>query len=125
MSARPIDATPLQGPDPEATAENGVAFSDLRGGREIVSKEGLCARLTALMRACEGCENVTVTEVWQYDRPDRKDGCNWELAVALDPAGVAPEVYGLAYASILRTARSRWNLEEQETKVAVLDFDLG
>jgi hypothetical protein len=28
----------------------------------------------------------------------------------LDPAGVAPEVYVLAYASAVATARANWNL---------------
>jgi hypothetical protein len=29
----------------------------------------------------------------------------------LDPAGVAPEVYALAYASMINTARESWNHE--------------
>jgi len=29
----------------------------------------------------------------------------------LDPAGAAPEVYALAYASVIATARAGWNLE--------------
>jgi hypothetical protein len=45
------------------------------------------------------------------DLVDRKDGCNWSLAILLDPAGVASEVYALAYGSVLHTARASWNLK--------------
>ena len=98
--------------DPESTTDGGFAFMDLAGGgRQVVSQQELCVRLTALMSSCEGCENVKVIEVYRLHVPDRKDGCNWSLAILLDPAGVAPEVYALAYGSVLHTARASWNLE--------------
>jgi hypothetical protein len=98
--------------DPESTSDGGFAFLDLAGGkRQLVSAEDLCARLTALLSSCEGCENVRVLEVYRLDRVDRKDGCNWSLSILLDPAGVAPEVYSLGYASVLHTARASWNLQ--------------
>jgi len=98
--------------DPESTSDGGFSFVDLAvGERQVVRPEELCARLTALMRSCEGCENVTVIKVYRFDRPDSRDGCNWSLAIMLDAAGVAPEVYALAYGSVLGTARASWNLE--------------
>jgi len=78
-------------------------------GRPALAREELLARLTALMRSCEGCEKVAVLEVTPLDAPDSA-GCNWSLAVVLDAAGVAPEVYALAYASVILMARERWNL---------------
>jgi hypothetical protein len=97
--------------DPESTTDGGFAFLDLAGGeRQLVSPEELCARLTALIRSCEGCESVSVIEVYRLDVVDSKDGCNWSLAILLDPAGVAPEVYAMAYGSVLHTARASWNL---------------
>ena len=70
----------------------------------------LLARLSAVIRSCEGCENVTVIEVTRLDTPDTA-GCNWSSSVVLDPAGVAPEVYALAYASVVFMARSSLNLK--------------
>ena len=107
-------ATPVQDEDPEATAEGERAFEGLLAGpekRQILSKEELLARITSLLRSCEGCENVTAIEMWRLDRDDRKDGCNWSLALMLDAPGVEPEVYTLAYGSILHLARKSWNLE--------------
>jgi hypothetical protein len=99
--------------DPEETANGGFLFGiAAQGERQLLSEAQLCERLTALMRSCEGCENVTVLEVYRLDLPDTRDGCNWSLALMLDPAGVAPEVYSLAYGSIIATARERWNLED-------------
>jgi len=109
-----MEATPVPAVDPEATANGGFLFGDLGGaqaGRQVLSREELLVRLTALMRSCEGCENVTVIEASRLDRADRKDGCNWSLSIVLDPAGVAPEVYAAAYASVIGTARASWNLE--------------
>jgi hypothetical protein len=98
--------------DPESTSDGGFAFLDLAGSeRQLVTPEDLCARLTALISSCEGCENVTVLQVYRLDLVDRKDGCNWSLAILLDPAGVASEVYALAYGSVLHTARASWNLK--------------
>lgn len=112
VDAMPVPGTPVLGADPEATASGGFLFGDdgVAPGRQVLSQEELRARLTALMRSCEGCENVTVTEVARLDPPDRRDGCNWSLSIVLDPAGVAPEVYALAYGSMIATARTSWNL---------------
>ena len=51
-----------------------------------------------------------MTELTRLDAPDSA-GCNWSAAVVLAPAGVAPEIYTLAYASVVFMARSSWNLK--------------
>jgi len=79
-------------------------------GRQALSEGELLARLSVLMRSCEGCENIAVTGTTRLDAPDSA-GCNWSPSIVLDPAGVAPEVYSLAYASVIATARASWNLE--------------
>ena len=79
-------------------------------GRQALTQDELLARLSVLMRSCEGCENIAVTGTNRLDAPDSA-GCNWSLSLVLDPAGVAPEVYSLAYASVIATARASWNLE--------------
>ena len=99
--------------DPEATAGDGFLFGEDEPGqaeRQLVSRAELLARLSAVIRSCEGCENVTVIEVTRLDAPDTA-GCNWSSSVVLDPAGVAPEVYALAYASVVFMARSSLNLK--------------
>lgn len=93
--------------DPEAT----VPFISLgEAERPVLSQDELLVRLSALMRSCEGCENVVVTGASRLDSPD-SSGCNWSPSIVLDPAGVPPEVYALAYASVIATARASWNLE--------------
>ena len=62
--------------------------------------------------SCEGCENVSVTEVYRLEKADSRDGCNWSLALMLDAAGVEPEVYSLAYGAAIAMARDSWNLDE-------------
>ena len=99
--------------DPEATVGDGFLFGEDEAGqaeRQAVSRAELLARLSAVIRSCEGCENVTVIEVTRLDAPDTA-GCNWSSSVVLDPAGVAPEVYALAYASVVFMARSSLNLK--------------
>ena len=96
--------------DPEATASGGFLFGDDEPPRQVLSREELLARLSALMRSCDGCENVAVLGATRLDKPD-EGGCNWSSTIVLDPAGVAPEVYALAYASVIAMARSSWNLE--------------
>ena len=99
--------------DSEATV-NDDAFSfgedAARSDRQTLPYGELLARVTALMQSCEGCENVTVVGVTALDGPDEA-GCNWSLTVVLDTAGVAAEVYGLAYAQVIGMARSGWNLQ--------------
>jgi hypothetical protein len=92
---------------------SGFLFGNDEGappGRQALSQDELLARLSVLMRSCEGCENIAVTSTTRLDAPDSA-GCNWSLSLVLDPAGVAPEVYSLAYASVITTARASWNLE--------------
>ena len=78
--------------------------------RQALPRSELLARVSALMQSCEGCENVSVVGVTALDGPDSA-GCNWSFTLVLDAAGVAPEVYGLAYAQVIAMARSSWNLE--------------
>jgi hypothetical protein len=94
--------------DPEATT-SGFLFGGGEAQRQIVSEGQLREYLSALIRGCEGCENVSVTETTRLDRPD-EGGCNWSSSLVLDPAGAAPEVYALAYASVIAAARASWNL---------------
>jgi hypothetical protein len=70
----------------------------------------LLARVTALMQSCDGCEAVGVVGITPLDKPDAA-GCNWSYTLELDAAGVAPEVYGLAYAQVIGIARNSWNLQ--------------
>lgn len=115
----PILAKPNPAPqppadlDPEATANNEFLFGDFKGAkREVLSANALLARLDVLIRSHEGCEKVTVLEVYPLDKVDRRDGCNWSLAILLDPQGVAPEIYAVAYAQAIAMARASWNLKE-------------
>jgi hypothetical protein len=80
------------------------------GERQALGMEELLARLTRLMQGCEGCESVAIAELTRLDAPDPA-GCNWSASVVLAPAGVAPEVYTLAYASVVFMARESWNLK--------------
>ena len=119
LSRMEIDATPVPNPppvDPEATAPSGASAFEGIGGikskRELLSVQELLDGLTKLMRACEGCEKVTVIRVDRLDKADSRDGCNWSLSIVLEPAGVAPEVYGLAYGLVIGQAREIWNLQE-------------
>ena len=79
-------------------------------GRQALPRYDLLARVTALMQSCEGCETVEVVGVTALDRPDSA-GCNWSFTLVLDAAGVAAEVYSIAYAHVIAMARSSWNLQ--------------
>ena len=72
--------------DPEATHSGGYVLGedDTNPGRRAIDREELLVRLTAMIQACEGCENVRVIDVTRLDWPD-KDGHNWSHAVVLDP----------------------------------------
>ena len=97
----------------DSTLNGGFLFGDsddTNPGRQALTREHLMAHLTAMIQSCEGCEQVAVIDVTRLDFPD-KDGCNWSRSVVLDPAGVAPEVYALAYASVIATAQESWNLK--------------
>jgi len=75
-----------------------------------VSRFELLQRVSALMQSCEGCEEVRVVGVTRLAAPDN-EGCNWSFTFVLEPSGVTPEVYGLAYATVIAVARSSWNLQ--------------
>jgi hypothetical protein len=79
------------------------------GHQQVLTRDDLLARVTALMQSCEGCENVNVIGVTPLDHPDT-GGCNWSFTLVLDTAGVAAEVYGYAYAQVIGMARGSWNL---------------
>ena len=82
--------------------------SDARDARQLLAREALLARITALLQSCEGCEKVTAIGV-TLTAPDEA-GCNWSSTLVLEPSGVAPEVYTLAYAGVIGMARASWNL---------------
>jgi hypothetical protein len=96
--------------DPEATTGGELVFGGEEQERQALSREQLLERLSALVRSCEGCENVAVIGITRLDKPD-ESGCNWSPSIVLDPAGVAAEVYALAYACVIATARASWNFE--------------
>ena len=96
--------------DPEATFNGDVFFSAGDAHRQVISRPELLSRLSRLVQSCEGCAEVRVIEVTRLDRPDEA-GCNWSSSLVLAPAGVEPEVYVLAYAQAIATARETWNLE--------------
>ena len=98
--------------DPEATFSGDFLFGEddaTRPGHQPLAYADLVARLTALIQSCEGCEQVAVIGITRLDALDT-DGCNWSSSVVLDPAGVPPEVYAIAYASVVAIARASWNL---------------
>ena len=107
MGASPLDP---HNDDPEATFNGDVFFSAGDVRRQVISRPELLSRLSRLMQSCEGCAQVRVIEVTRLDRPDEA-GCNWSSSLVLAPAGVEPEVYVLAYAQAIATARETWNLE--------------
>ena len=98
-------------PDPEDTlgGEDFIFGEEVKPGCQALERADLLARLTALMQSCEGCDHVRVVEVMRLDKPD--SGCNWSTTLVLEPGGVAPEVYGLAYAQVIVAARKGWNLQ--------------
>ncbi|HEY3077531.1 MAG TPA: hypothetical protein VGJ74_20350 [Burkholderiales bacterium] len=97
--------------DSDATISDDIFSLDAAPpARQALSREELLARVSALMQSCEGCEKVEVVGVTPLDGPDT-DGCNWSFTLVLDAAGVPPEVYGLAYASVIAMARASWNLQ--------------
>jgi hypothetical protein len=92
---------------------NQAIFGDLGGEpvkRATLTREDLMERLTKMIQACDGCEKVRVIGVTRLDFPD-KDGRNWSRSIVLDAAGVAPEVYALAYGAVIGTAHDTWNLK--------------
>lgn len=101
-------------PMDEDDTVNRAIFADLAGDLEVkrqtLTREELLDRLTKMIQSCEGCENVRVVSITRLDFPD-KDGRNWSRSIVLDPAGVEPEVYALAYGAVIGTAHETWNLK--------------
>jgi hypothetical protein len=99
--------------DDDDSTVNREIFGDLGGddvSRQSLSREDLMDRLTKMIQSCEGCEKVRVVGITRLDFPD-KDGRNWSRSIVLDPAGVKPEVYSLAYGAVIGTAHETWNLK--------------
>lgn len=104
-SARPQDPdATLNGLDLSATTLDG-----LEPQRAALDMDELRRQLTMQLRTYEGCEKVSVIGVTRLDGPDTS-GCNWSMSIVLDPAGVEPEVYSLAWAEVIVAARATWNL---------------
>ncbi len=102
-----------QSKDDDDSTVNREIFGDLGGEdvkRQTLSRDELMDRLTKMIQACEGCEKVRVIGVTRLDFPD-KDGRNWSRSLVLDAAGVAPEIYSLAYGAVIGTAHETWNLK--------------
>ena len=99
--------------DDDATVNRAI-FGEIGEGtgvqRQALSRDDLMDRLTKMIQAFEGCEKVRVVGVTRLDFPD-KDGRNWSRSLVLDPAGVAPEVYSLAYGAVIGEAHEAWNLK--------------
>ena len=77
--------------------------------RREVSEAELLRVLTAAMRMREECAAMSVVGITRLDALDT-DGCNWSSSVVLETAGVAPEVYAVVYADVVKQARERYNL---------------
>ncbi|HYL88062.1 MAG TPA: hypothetical protein VEU32_04770 [Burkholderiales bacterium] len=105
--------TPAAGAQHRATIDHDIfslAESGAPATRQALSRFELLQRVSALMQSCEGCEELRVVGVTRLEAPDTK-GCNWAFNLVLDTTGVPPEVYGLAYASVIGVARASWNLQ--------------
>jgi hypothetical protein len=97
--------------DPDKTLQMTVPGAPIPGPepRREVSVDELLRVLTTHMRMHEQCPGVRVIGVTRLDALDT-DGCNWSSSVVLDPAGVAPEIYSVVYADVVKHARERYNL---------------
>lgn len=78
-------------------------------GQQSVSAEELVKWLSAQLQTYPHCDEVTVERLTRLERSDA-DGCNWSRSLVLAPAGTSPIHYGIAYASVLRQARKRFNI---------------
>src|SRR5260370_754588 len=78
--------------DPEATVGDGFLFGEDEAGqaeRQVVSRAELLARLSAVIRSCEGCENVAVIEGTRPHAPGTAR-CHPSSPGVRHPAGGAP-----------------------------------
>jgi len=78
-------------------------------GIQAVSEEDLVKWLTAQFQSYPACAQVSVAKVIRLELPD-SEGCNWSRTLVLDPAGVEPSDYVLAYAAAVEKGRKRFNL---------------
>jgi len=105
---------PRDSADEDSTLNGPFLFGDDDStqpiGRQPLSREELINRLTAMISTFQGCASVRVVEITRLDPPD-SHGCNWSYSMVLDPAGVEPAVYGLAWALTVGSARPSWNLK--------------
>ena len=83
-------------------------FRDL--GMRRVAEADLARWLTAQFQAYPECAAVTVEQVFRLELPD-SEGCNWSRTLVLDPHGVPPTEYAIAYAAIVEKARKAFLLE--------------
>lgn len=95
--------------DPDKTLQIQGGAAPAAARRAAIGEAELLKLLTAHFQANEKTRAVSVVRVTRLDAPD-SEGCNWSSSVVLDPAGVAPEVYALVYAEVVKRARERYNL---------------
>jgi hypothetical protein len=98
--------------DPDKTLQfppGGAVAAPAAARRAEISEPELLKLLTAHFQANDKTRAMRVVRVTRLDPPDT-EGCNWSSSVVLDPAGVAPEVYAVVYAEVVKRARERYNL---------------
>jgi len=79
-------------------------------GPRRVGEAELVRWLTAQFQTWPDCAAVTVEQVFRLEAPD-SEGCNWSRTLVLDPHGVSPTLYVLAYAASVEKARKAFVLE--------------
>ena len=98
--------------NPDTTIKNlhdaGVPELEAAGPRPV-GEGDLVRWLTAQFQTFPECAQVTVEGVFRLEPPD-SEGCNWSRTLVLDPHGVPPVEYVLAYAAIVEQARKAFNL---------------
>ena len=78
-------------------------------GPRAASEAELVRWLTAQIQTFPGCAQVTVEQLFRLEMPDA-EGCNWSRTLVLDPHGVSPVEYVLAYATVVERARKACRL---------------
>ncbi len=84
-------------------------------GPRAVSEADLVRWLTEQFQTFADCGPITVEKVFRMDAPD-SEGCNWSRTLVLDPHGVSPTIYVLAYAVIVDKARKAFVLGEPRSQ---------
>lgn len=102
----------MSGPDnPDTTIKNLHELPPLpEGGPRRLSEAELLRWLTAHVQTHADCGAVTVEKLFRLEMPD-PEGCNWSRTLVLDPHGVPPTLYVLAYAAAIEKARKAFVLE--------------